>query len=319
MNDPAATIIDIEEQRKWLVEHKQALGLSWGDVFRKTGIPVGTVSQFGGNGYKGNELTVAEQVYRYRQTLVAQTQIAFELPEIPGYFQTETSRQLERLLQLGQRGRLVVAAMGAGLGKTITARNYASCFTNVFMATMSPSTAGVNTMQIEMLEALGERDAAGTPQKLSRRIRARVANLGNPLLIIDEAQHLSEKALEEIRSWNDAVGVGIALFGNESVWQRLTGGSRQANFAQMFSRVGLNIRRSLPLQGDVTAMADAWRIADEPTIAYLRKIAMTPGGLRGATFALEIASMIAAAEQRPLALDDLQDAWTQLSSRPVLS
>lgn len=317
MNDPSAQPIDINEQRDWLLEHKKSLALSWTDVSRKTGIPTGTISQFCGGSYAGDNVKLAEQVFRYRQTLVAQTRIAVELPEIPGYFETETSKQLERLLQIGQRGRVVVAAMGAGLGKSITARNYTACYTNVFMATMSPSTAGVNNMQIEVLEALGERDAVGTPQKLSRRIRAKVSNLSSPLLILDEAQHLSEKALEEIRSWNDACGVGIALFGNESVWQRLTGGSRQAHFAQLFSRVGLNIRRTLPLRGDIEALADAWRIDDERTVSYLAKICMTPGGLRGATYALEIASMIAVSNQRSLQVDDLQDAWNQLSSRPV--
>ena len=320
MNDPSKAIIDIEEQRRWLKDHRVATGASWNDLSKRVGVPSGTLSQFGGaNGYAGDESRPAEGVYRYRQTLMAQAEIEIEAPEVPDYYETETSRQIGNLLRMAQRGRIVVAAMGAGLGKTKTARRHAACFSNVFVATMSPSTAGVNTMQIEVLEALGERDAAGTPQKLSRRIRERVKDAKSALIVIDEAQHLTEKAIEEIRSWNDAVGVGIALLGNESVMQRLEGGNRRAAFAQMFSRVALRLVRSQPLRADIDAMIGAWQIDGAPETAFLHKIAMTPGALRGATMALELGSMIAASEQKPLALDHLQDAWAQLSSRPVLA
>lgn len=318
MNDPAATPVDVEEQRRWLIDRKQATGASWTELAKATGIASGTLSQFGSpNGYAGNNTKLAEQIFRYRQTLAAQSQIVADAPKRPGYFETPTSTQLTNMLRWAQHGRVVVAALGAGLGKTMTARHFASCYANVFVVTMTPSTSGVNNMQIEVLEALGERDAAGTPQKLSRRIRQRVQNLSNPLIVIDEAQHLSEKSVEEIRSWNDATGVGLALFGNESVLQRLEGGSRRAAYAQLFSRVGLRLVRSLPLAGDVDALADAWDIHADDARAYLRRIGVMPGGLRGAGMAIELAHMMASADRQPLAASHLQDAWAQLSSRPV--
>lgn len=319
MNDPSTNPIDVEAQRAWLIDHRQSTGMSWSELAKRTDIPQGTLSQFGSErGYAGDESKVADKIYRYRQLLASQAAIAIEVPEAPGYFETQTSKQLTQLLTFAQRGRIVVGAMGPGLGKTMTASHFKACSGNVFLSTMSPSTAGVNNMQIEVLESLGERDPVGTPQKLTRQIRDRVKNLEKPLLILDEAQHLSEKSIEEIRGWHDAVGVGIALLGNESVLQRLEGGSRRAAFAQLYSRVGLRLVRSLPLLGDVDAMAQAWRIYDDQVIAYLRKICMTPGGLRGGTMALELASMIAASEGVVLTVDHLQDAWAQLASRSVL-
>lgn len=318
MNDPAAQPIDIDEQRHWLIDHRNQLAASWSEMAKRTGIPQGTISQFGSEkGYAGNEQQVAEKVYRYRQMLATQATIAVEAPEVPGFFNTPTSQQLEQVLTMAQRGRIVVGALGPGLGKTMTARRFMTCYPNVIYVAMTPSTAGVNTMQIEVLEAMGDRDAVGTPQKLSRRIRERLRNMRHPLLILDEAQHLSEKALEEIRSWHDAEGVGIALLGNEGVLQRLEGGNRRLAFAQLFSRVSLKVVRSLPLNGDIDALAEAWGIFNEPLIAYLRKVCMTPGGLRSGTMALELASMIAASDGKPLELSALQDAWVQLSSRAV--
>lgn len=319
MNDPMATPIDIEEQRAWLRDFHRQLG-SWKDVAKRVGVASGTISQFGSDkGYAGDEQKLAESVFRYRQYLAAQSAVQVEMPSEPGYFETETSLQITNMLAFGQRGEIVAAATGAGLGKTRTARHYAACFPNVFYAAMAPSTAGVNNMQIELLEKLGEKNAVGTPQKLSRRIKEKVANLSDPLIIIDEAQHLSEKALEEIRGWNDDVGVGIALLGNIRVLQRLEGGGRQDAFAQLFSRVSLRMVRPLPLSADVEALADAWGIHADPVRAYLHKICMTPGGLRNGSKALKIATMLAAAQRQMLDAGHLQDAWAQLSSRSVLS
>lgn len=318
MNDPATALIDIEQQRKWLMDYKTSTQLSWSEISAKIDIPQGTLSQFGSTkGYAGKERPIAEKVYRYQQLLEEQAKIEIEAPELPAYFATPTSEHISTLLTWAQRGRIVVVATGAGCSKTETAKQFKACFPNVFLVTMSPSSAGVNNMQIEALEALGERDAVGTPQKLSRRIRERVRNIEKPVFIFDEAQHLSEKAIEEIRSWHDATGVGIALLGNIKVMQQLEGGARSAAFAQLYSRVSMRMIRPLPLQADADALAKAWKVADEGTLALVRKIVGMPGGMRNGTMALELAWMIAAADQRPLAKEHLQDAWSQLSARAL--
>ncbi len=321
MNDPSATPVDIEEQRNWTIDLHRQLG-SWAEVAKRTGVKQGTISQFGSaKGYGGDEQKVAEAVFRYRQYIATQASIEIDLPEKPGYFETETSRQLCHMLSWAQRGKVVAAAMGPGTSKTSAATHYAACYPNVFITTLAPSSAGVNNMQIKLLAQLGEKNAVGTPQKLSDRIMERARGLANPLFIFDEVQHASEKTLEEIRSWNDepGVNVGIAFFGNIKVMQRLEGGSRAEAFAQLFSRVSLRLIRSLPLNGDIEAMAEAWQIYDEAIVAVLRKICLTPGGLRNGSHALELASMIAASERQPLSVGNLQDAWAQLSSRVVLS
>lgn len=319
MNDPAATPVDVLEQKNWLIDYHRKLG-SWAQVAKRINLPQGTISQFGSaKGYAGDEQKIAEAIFRFRQMLAQQSAIEVEAPVRPGYFETETSRELTQMLNWSQRGKIVVAALGPGLGKTMTARNFQACVANVFVTTLTPATAGVNTMQIEVLDALGEKNAVGTPQKLSRRIRERVENLSNPCIVIDEAQHASEKALEEIRSWHDATGVGIALLGNLGVMQRLEGGSRSAAFAQLYSRVSLKLLRNLPLRGDIDRLAEAWSVFDDEVVAFLAKICLTPGGLRNGTHALELASMIAASDRKVLELGHLQDAWAQLSSRAVLA
>lgn len=318
MNDPKDQPIDVEEQRAWLIEHKAETGSSWGQLARRLGLKMGTLSQFGSaNGYGGKEQPLAEAVFRFRQTLTAQAALKVEAPELPGFYETETSSKIVNLLHWGQRGRLVVAAMGPGTGKTITAEHFKACNANVFLATISPSCAGVFNMQHRVLKALGDLDAVGSTQALSHRVELKVRNLVNPLLILDEAQHLTERAIEEIRSWHDNTGLGIALLGNESVLHRLEGGSRSIGMAQIFSRISLKLVRSYPLRTDIEAMLDAWGITDPDIEALIHKIGKLPGGMRGATFTLELAKMIARSEHGEITVGHVHDAWAQLSSKPV--
>jgi DNA transposition AAA+ family ATPase len=317
VNDPKDQPIDIDEQRRWLIEFKEQTGLSWAQVASRLGpdINKSTISLFAGNNYNapGDRLAVA--IFRFRQTLATQATLNGEGPEIPGYFETPTSKQLIRLLQYAQRGRITVGALAAGLSKSTVAKHYQACNSNVFLVSFAPSTSGIYGMQRAVLRVFGVPGAAGSPEMLSRRMMEVVRGLHNPLLIADEAQHLTVKAIEEMRSWHDETGLGIALFGNKSLMRQLEGGNRSDAFAQIFSRVSLKLVRLSPLSEDVEALLDAWRIADEGIGAEIHRIAKLPGALRSATWTLELAHILAASEREAVTVRHVQDAWAQLSSR----
>lgn len=303
----------IEEQIEWLKAHKADNGASFTDIASWTGIPHGTVSNLLGKGYAGNRKKYADMIAGYRQTLASQSELVADLPEKPGYFETPTSAAITRYLQWAQRGRLVLIVTGAGLGKTQTAQHFLRDNHNSFMATMTASTSGIMPMQQRVLRALGEKQAVGSPAHLSELICDKVRNLRHAVIIIDEAQHLSIKALEEIRSWHDETGVGIALMGNERVQQSIYGISRAADFAQIFSRIGLSLTRPQAVQGDAEALAAAWGITDPKIIAKIAEFASKPGALRGATFALEVAHLMAVTQGTAVTLEHLTKAWAQNS------
>jgi DNA transposition AAA+ family ATPase len=116
-------------------------------------------------------------------------------------------------------------------------------------------------------------------QQLSRRIRDRIRNT-NGLLIFDEAQHLLDRAIDEIRSWHDDTGIGIAFLGNETVLARIEGGHRRAAFAQLYSRIGMRLIQNLPLTEDARALAEAWDVHEAKQIEFIVKKSQQPGGLR---------------------------------------
>ncbi|WP_066666991.1 MULTISPECIES: AAA family ATPase [unclassified Sphingomonas] len=314
MNNPENLPIDIDAERAWLKAHKDETGLSWSELSPKLGIKPGTLSQFPAGTYAGDNRKIAEQVYRYRQHLMNQAEIAVTMPDRPDYFETPTSRRILSMLSIAQRGRIVVIAGGPGTSKTMTVKHYKATMPNVWHATMKPSTAGVNTMQIKVLEAMGEHNARGTPLALSSKIESIVRNTDG-LIIIDEAQHTSEKALEEIRGWHDETGIGIALVGNEDVLTRLTLGNKRDAFARLASRVAQRLIFRGPSAQDALALADAWHLDDEPMRQFLVGKAGQPGGLRTLTMIMETAAMFASGEKEALALAHLQDAWTHLSFR----
>jgi DNA transposition AAA+ family ATPase len=304
----------VAEQIEWLKAYRVEMSASLTDIANWTGIPHGTLSNLLGiKGYTGNRKRYADLIASYRQTITAQSELVADLPEKPGYFETPTSSAITQYLHWAQRGRLVLIVTGAGLGKTQTAKNFLRDNHASYMATMTPSTSGIMPMQQKVLRALGEKHVIGAPAALTEMIIEKLFGRKHAVLIIDEAQHLSIKALEELRSIYDATGAGIVLMGNERVQQSIDGVARAADFAQLFSRIGLRLVRQRAVAGDAEALAAAWSISDPAIITFLRDIVDKPGALRGATFALEVAHMLAVAQGTGVTLQHLKKAWAQNS------
>lgn len=298
------------EARAWLLEHRQETGLSWSDLHRLTDVDGSTLSRFAGGKYTGDNAKVATRVLAYRERLRIQAELAADAPMVPDYYETPTSQRVIKLLRWAQAGKIVLIVTGPGLGKTVTARRFADADPNVWLATMAPSTAGVATMCLEVAVAIGLGELKGSPQQLSRQIRNHVTGKKG-LLIVDEAQELNDKAINEIRGWHDRTGVGIALLGNEKVVGQLD--ARKSALAQISSRFSIRHAQSEPLPGDLDALFEAWGITDRYQRDYLAKIGARPGALREVTHTIEIA-LLAAPDGR-LTLDLLRAAAKQRNVR----
>ena len=94
--------------------------------------------------------------------------------------------------------------------------------------------------------------------------------------------------------------------GGESLYVRLTGGSRSAEYAQLFSRIGRRVRFSRAGQGDVDALLAAWGLSDAAVRAAALDIARRPGALRGLTKTLRLAALLASGSPPPA--DEKTDA-----------
>lgn len=203
---------------------------------------------------------------------------------------------------------------GPGVGKTRAIRHFqATSPEGVWVATMTPASAGLVSALEAIADAVGVRDVSGGARRLSRAILQQVAGRGG-IIVIDEAQHLSMAAIEELRAIHDACGVALALVGNETSYARLTGGSRSASYAQIFSRLGMRLFLHRPTAQDVAAIAKARGIHDQDSLAFLERLSQRPGALRGVHKAIALAQAMADDGVTDVSVDELRDACRQLGA-----
>ena len=146
---------------------------------------------------------------------------------------------------------------------------------------------------------------------LCKMVVRKLVNL-QALLIVDEAQHLSSQALDQLRAFHDLAQCGIALLGNHSIFRRLEGGTRSADYAQLFSRVGMRLDRKKPHSDDIEALLDGWAIEDKSVRRVARAVARRPGALRAMTKVLRQAHLRANADGGPVSEAHMIAAARQL-------
>lgn len=275
-------------------------------------VPEGTFGPWLDGKYQGDNEKPAAKVYRFISARKEQAQLAASIPVAPSYQETPTSLRIHAGLEHAQVfGDLTVIGVGPGMGKTATIAQFKAVRPRVWVATMAPSTRGVPNALVEVLGAMGDMDARGTPQALSRRVAAKAT--AGALLVIDEAQHLSQQAVDEFRSIHDKTGVGLVFSGDESVFS-LFDGTRRSAFAQFHSRIGFRVRQSRPLAGDATVLAKAHGLTEAAMVKLCVEIANKPGALRGLTKTILLAKRMAALTDQPLTNTLIREAWAQRSA-----
>lgn len=292
---------------------KEAEGLSWTDVANESGIAGGTISGFAGGSYQGNNQKLATTVQSWFLSREAKRRTAQKIRPIPDFQTTKTAARILETCRYAQAMPEIAAIVGApGVGKTMTLAHYAAINPNVWMATAEPASKNTFGMLGLVSEAMGIEQKQMT--KLARDIATKVRAKGG-LVIVDEAQHLTFDALEQLRSLYDKCSVGVVLAGNESVAANITGVGK----AQMSSRVGLRLNLAKPAQDDICDLIKAWGVTDKEVVRTLKVIARKPGALRTMTKTLRLASMIAAGAGAEIAFAHIQAAFARIddSTRPA--
>lgn len=285
--------------------------LTQADLAREVELSASALSQWLKSAYKGDNAAIEAKLSAWLARR-AERIAPVELPSAPHWVDTPTGRAIEKALTFARtRSKMALVYGGAGVGKTTALERYARNIPRVWYVRASPANASMAALLRELCEVMaiyitGWKNAALTSDVIWRLT-------GEPsLVIVDEAQYLSIPALEQLRYIHDESGAGLVLSGNESVYSRLTGGHRRAEFAQLFSRVGRRLRISMPKDGDVAAVLDAWRVTGSRERAYAAQIASLPGGLRGLVNLLEEASLAARGLGKPLDVGLLRMAWADL-------
>jgi hypothetical protein len=268
----------------------------------EVGIAYGTLSAWRGGTYAGDgkRITLAAKAWLLQR--VARARAKMLLPAEPAFMMTKTASRIWDVLEFAQTvPTMGLVVGGAGVGKTTAFEGYQQQQPNtVWIATMQPCHRTIASVLQELQVALRiPRDLgmAAISRSIVRRLRGTAG-----LVIIDEAQHLSSQALDQIRSLADATKIGFVVGGGNA----------------LLTNMGMRFKLDRPLREDIGALLDAWKIEAPETRQELTGIALKPGGGRVMTMILRIAFGLAGMQGVPLpTVEHVRTAWQQIGATTV--
>lgn len=304
---------EIAAVRQQLKDYKAANSLSWKDLEKLIGEQSSaTLSAFVNATYNGDNKNVAWKVNRFFLAEEARAQQAIVMPVVPGFRMTRTAQMMTAQLRWAHEGEISAIVGNPGLSKTATIDQYTGTNPNVFKVTANPAVRSVAPVLGEICKAAGRHVKLWrTPHVLYQDLTARLAGL-RALIIVDEAQHLRDDALDQLRAIHDQTGCGLVLAGNAAVLGRIQQGGRLVEFAQINSRVSWPQTYLHPLPEDIAMLLEAWDVENPREREFLGKVAMMPGALRSMTQVLKMATLDARGTEEERTLSHLKSAWTQL-------
>lgn len=200
------------------------------------------------------------------------------------YVNTFISEQIYDIIRVCHtKGGLAVVSGDAGVGKTKAVNKYASDHpTNSFVITMNPCLTGVKALLSIIADKIGSERPHSIPE-LYLAVQNKLSD--GMVLIFDEAQHMTLKDIEILRSFSDYFDnmtqtLGIVFVGNPETVYRM--GVKKAEFAQIASRAKqIKIYSTSEIKRSDIEKLFPVIAGKEKEIDYLYSIAQTKQGIRG--------------------------------------
>ena len=261
---------------------QQERGISQNEVSKLIGISNTALSQLKSGKYPADPKKLFDTMAKY---FGVKEKAKLTYTEVP-YAETSFSSQIYDLISICQvTGGLTTAVGDAGLGKTKAAQKFVQDNpSNSFLITVNPCLTNVKSLLKVIADRLGaapERSADGLWFSITKKLT------DGMVLIFDEAQHLTLKEIETLRSFSDyfmdkGQTLGICFIGNAETLIRF---GRKAEFAQIANRTRMHrtyetkdvqrddIMKLFPLLTEENM---------DREIDFLHTVAQTPQSIRGA-------------------------------------
>lgn len=273
---------------------------------RMAGVSGAALSQFLTGSYQGRNENIAKKVMAVLQTEEKRQTAVITVKE-PDIVETAIMREIRFGMQYASERNDVIVVYGPpGIGKTVTMKLYASNNPSTVYITASPNIANSVEIMDEILEALGKKADGGKRMKQKALISA--LSKTNRMIIIDEAQFLTLKGMETLRTIYDATKCPLVLCGNPKIMEMITDRNKTVT-GQFFSRA---VR--IALENKVT-MEDVKKIVHQNGIELasdclqeLFKVANMIGALRVMTKLFLFAWTIANSQKNPISMESIQAA-----------
>jgi DNA transposition AAA+ family ATPase len=235
------------------------------------GYSSGVISAYKSRSYNGNVRTLEEKIEAWLKREARR----LEKVEIPTA-ETTVLDQVRRAVSIAQDDADIAVIVGdAGTGKTTALRRYEVESHSAFLVEVDPSFTK-NVLVVEIARAVGVDPKGGMTVVIGRIIdtlRERDA-----VLIIDEADYLSDSSLELVRRIiNDKAKTGVVLAGLPRLEYKLRNLSN--DHEQLASRVGVLLKVGRMNKADaVKILSGVWKNLDKEAVNAFT--AMAGGSVR---------------------------------------
>lgn len=272
-----------QELLEKLNDLQKSKGLSQAKLSDLVGISSSTISQLRNKKYPADPQQLFSILENY---FGVKERAKLTYTEIE-YAATSISSEVYDIIRICQvKGGLAVACGDAGIGKTKAAREFIKDHpTNSALVTVNPCITAIKPL----LEVIADRIGAAVEKSRDKLWQSIAGKLSDGMvLIFDEAQHLSYKTIEVLRSFSDYFNdkgqtLGICFIGNADTVSRL--GSRRAEFAQISNRTKqrkIYTKEEIKRDDIIKLFPILREEHKEMEIDLLWSVAKTPQALRGA-------------------------------------
>lgn len=219
-----------------LNEYIAKSGMSQNAVAKAMGISASALSQYLKNKYPGDIGILEKKISQFLN-------LSFEREEYPqteiGFIETSVSEQINETAKNCHIGcRIGIVTGESGLGKTTAVKHYKEENPDVMIVYARPSITHKSLMR-EIAVKAGT-DPSGAIDEVFMRTVTKLKGSGR-MIIIDEAEHLTPRTLDQVRRFNDPefAGLGVLLIGLPKLLYTLR--NEQNDHKYIYSRVGWNM------------------------------------------------------------------------------
>ncbi len=241
-----------------LTQYKQETGLSQNKIATQLNVSATVVSQYLAGIYQGDVEAIDKKV----KQLVERRKAKQAEGVSSDFVKTSIAEKIINTCAMAHAMADMCIIIGdAGLGKTIALKEYAKNESDVILievdGTYSPKVVLQELCNELNIDMAGNRNNHLMMNAVIEKLRG-----SERLIIVDEAELLSYKALEIIRRIHDKTGVGVVLAGMPRLRANLQG--KRGEFKQLYSRIGMQFEMpsKLPMQ-DIESLSSTALGTDE--------------------------------------------------------
>lgn len=204
-------------------------GMSQSKVAPLVGVSTATISQYLKGEYKGDVAAIDKKV---AEMLDRQADKARDVKA--DFVETPTAKDIFDVCAMAHAMADINLVIGeAGLGKTVSLKEYARRVDNVVMIEVEP-TYSPKVLLVELCNRLGIVPSRNNHDNVTAIVEKLKGS--DKLLIIDEAELLNLRSLEIVRRIHDMAKVGVVLAGMPRLRANLRG--KRGEYKQLYSRIG---------------------------------------------------------------------------------